>query len=264
MTLILTMNGLTYIYFSATSTTSKCAKAIGKATGLPVNREINIADNHATELPFIESDDVAIIAAPVYSGRLPQPAVDTIKRLKGKGASVIAIVVYGNRDYDDALLELTDMLKKTGFNIIGAGAFIGQHSIFPKVGTNRPDKSDLAVLDEFGKACRKRLDAGKPYDDIETKGNNPYKTPMSVPLHPKCDSHNCNRCSECAIKCPVGAIDKDNPVETDTAKCISCGRCIYVCPRNARNYSGIKYTLIGKVFISSYSKRKEPEWKVAD
>lgn len=258
------MKGLTYIYFSATATTAKCVKAVGKAMDLPINREINIADNHDTELPFFEPEDVVIVAAPVYSGRLPEPAVNTIKRLRGKGAFAIAMVVYGNRDYDDALLEMVDLLKNSNFNIIGAGAFIGQHSIFPKVGTNRPDKSDIVTLSEFGKACRDRLDSGAPFKDIDVEGHFPYKKPGSVPLHPKCNSNKCKRCSTCADKCPVGAINRDNPIETDTTKCISCGRCIYVCTRKARDYYGIKYAMIGKVFVSAYSKRKEPVWKIAD
>ncbi len=258
------MKGITFVYFSATTTTARCAKAVGKAMGLPINREINIADNHATELPYFEKEDVAIIAAPVYSGRLPEKAVEVIRRLRTNGANAVAMVVYGNRDYDDALLELVNLLKKSGFNIIGAGAFIGQHSIFPKVGTNRPDKADLNLLTKFGEECRKRLDAGLPYNEIDVKGNFPYKKPMGVPLHPKCNSNKCKRCSVCASKCPAGAIDKDNPVVTDNEKCISCGRCIFVCTHSAREYGGLKYALIGKVFVSSYSKRKEPEWIIAD
>ncbi|MDE6296218.1 MAG: 4Fe-4S binding protein, partial [Muribaculaceae bacterium] len=200
----------------------------------------------------------------VYGGRLPEKVVSTVRLLRGKGASVIAIVVYGNRDYDDALLELIDILKKRNFNIIGAGAFIGQHSIFPKVAASRPDKADMELLAEFGKECRRRLDDGMPYKDISVKGNFPYKTPAGVPFHPKCDSKKCKQCSTCADKCPTGAIDRDNPIETDTTKCISCGRCINVCSRNARNFSGIKYSLIEKVFVAGFSKRKEPEWVIAD
>ncbi|MDE5807632.1 MAG: 4Fe-4S binding protein, partial [Muribaculaceae bacterium] len=206
------MKGITYIYFSATATTARCAKAIGAAMGLPINREINIADNHTTELPFFNSEDVAIIASPVYGGRLPEQAVATIRLLRGKGAFAVALVVYGNRDYDDALLELTDLLKKSNFNIIGAGAFIGQHSIFPRVADHRPDKADMAVLAEFGKTCRERLEAGLPFAQIDVKGAFPYKKPTGVPLHPKCDSKLCNRCSLCADKCPVGAISRGNPV----------------------------------------------------
>ena len=258
------MKGITYIYFSATSTTARCAKAVGEAMGLPINREINIADNHATELPFFESDDIAIIAAPVYAGRLPEHAVKTIRILRGKGAYAVALVVYGNRDYDDALLELTNMLKDSNFNIIGAGAFIGQHSIFPNVGAHRPDKADMKILSKFGEACRERVEAGLPFAQIDVKGNFPYKRPGNVPFHPKCNSKLCNACKDCAKHCPVGAINPKDPTSTDNDKCISCGRCIFICKQYARKYSGLKYILAGKLFEKANSQRKEPEWVVAE
>lgn len=258
------MKRLTYIYFSATGTTSRVARAIGAAMGIPTEREINLADNHSTQLPSFSQDDIAIIACPVYGGRLPQHALPTLNLLRGHEATAIAVVVYGNRDYDDALLELRDILMKRGFKIAGAAAFIGEHSIFPKVATARPDKADMKILEKFGKACRERLEKSSPYSDIEVKGNFPYKKPMGVPLHPKADTGKCNRCGECALKCPSGAIDRNNPSATDNEKCISCGRCIVTCPRDARGYSGLKYAVIGKGFVSLFSKRKEPEWVIAE
>lgn len=257
------MKRLTYIYFSATTTTAQCAKAVGQAMSLPIEREINIADNHSTELPFFEPEDVVVIASPVYGGRVPTQMVNKLKRLKGKGAHAVALVVYGNRNYDDALLELTNLLSESGFNILGAGAFIGQHSIFPKVAVNRPDKSDMEALTSFGAACNARLDIGAPFQKIKIPGNFPYKDAMGVPFHPKADSDKCKRCSACADKCPVGAINSDNPVETDSSKCIACGRCIVICPRKARDFGGVIYRMMGKVFVATYSKRKEPEWSVA-
>lgn len=258
------MKGITFIYFSATETTARCARAVGKGLGLPINREINIADNHTTELPFFQTDDVAIIAAPVYAGRIPAKAAETIRILRSRGAYAIGIVVYGNRDYDDALLEITDMLKKSRFNVIGAGAFIGQHSIFPNVGAKRPDKADLALLEEFGAQCRKRLEAGLPFSEIDVKGTFPYKRPEAVPIHPKCDTSRCKRCGECVRKCPVGAIPSIDPTVTAEEKCISCARCIHVCTQDARRYAGIKYKLIAKVFEAKVKKRKEPIWTIAD
>lgn len=257
------MKGITFIYFSATETTARCARAVGNGLGLPINREINIADNHTTELPYFQNDDVAIIAAPVYAGRLPQKAVETIRILRSKGAFAIGLVVYGNRDYDDALLELTDMLKKSRFNIIGAGAFIGQHSIFPNVANKRPDKSDITLLQQFGAECRARLDAGLPFEEIEVNGTFPYRQPSPVPLHPKCDYTRCRRCGECVRKCPVGAIPSGDPTITIEDKCISCGRCIHVCSNYARRYTGIKYKLVAKVFEAKVREHKEPIWTIA-
>ncbi len=258
------MRALTYIYFSATATTAKCVATIGAAMNLPVAHNINLADNPSLELPEFSAEDVVIFAAPVYGGRLPDIMTTALHRIKGNGATGVAMVVYGNRDYDDALLELTDILEKSDFKIVGAGAFIGQHSIFPQVGTNRPDESDIIKLSEFGQECRKRLDNGLPYQKISVKGHRPYKKAAGVPFHPQCDIRICRLCGLCAEKCPTGAIPIDYPIETDSAKCISCGRCIYVCPRHVRSYSGLKYGLIKKVFVVGFSKRKNPFWSVAD
>ncbi|MBD5357911.1 MAG: 4Fe-4S binding protein [Bacteroides sp.] len=258
------MKSLTYIYFSATSTTAKCVETVGAAMNLPVVNNINLADDPTLKNPEFSSNDVVIFAAPVYGGRLPGIVTEALRGIKGKEATAVAMVVYGNRDYDDALLELTDIIGKAGFNILGAGAFISQHSIFPQVATGRPDEADLIKLTEFGQRCRKRLDKGLPYYKIIVKGNLPYKKSSGVPIHPQCDKSKCNRCGVCADKCPTRAITIDNPTETDAAKCISCGRCIYICPRKVRSYSGFKYGLIKKVFVAGFSKRKEPSWLIAN
>lgn len=257
------MSQLTYIYFSATSTTQKAAETVGSALGLPIAKSINIADYPDAEFQALGEDDVVIVAAPVYGGRLPDIFVRALGGLKGNGATAIAIVVYGNRDYDDALLELKELLIDKGFNLLGAGAFIGQHSIFPKVGVDRPDAADMIALTEFGQACRRRMSVEKPYGDIIVKGKRPYKKYNGVGLIPECDRSLCVSCGKCSRMCPTDAIYPDRPYETDKNKCISCGRCIYNCSNNARRYTGLKYNLIGKIFVAEFSKRKNPEWVVA-
>lgn len=255
---------LSYVYFSATSTTQRCVETVGEAMGISSAFVINIADNPDVEFPVFGEDDVVIVGSPVYGGRIHELVGRSIARMSSHGAKAIAMVVYGNRDYDDALLELTDTLTSCGFNILGAGAFIGQHSIFPKVGSGRPDASDLNVLTDFGKQCRLRLEKAVTFGDITVKGNRPYKKSAGVPLHPSCEKSKCSECGQCATLCPVAAIDRSAPYLTDNEKCISCGRCIHVCTKKARRYAGLKYSLVGKIFVAGFSKRKEPEWKIAD
>ncbi len=244
--------------FSATDTTRRCVEAVAGAMEMHVAEEVNLADRNA-QVPELDGEDVVIVAVPVYGGRIPALAADKLKRINGNGAKTIAMVVYGNRDYDDALLELTDILKDRGFKVFAAAAFIGQHSIFPKVGTSRPDKTDLEKLAEFGRQCKAVLTSGKYNASLPIKGKRPYKEYGGVPVHPTGKQADCHKCGVCVEKCPVEAIPTDAPWDTDAQKCISCGRCIAVCSFGNRGYSGIKYGLIGKVFVAGFSRRKEPE-----
>lgn len=252
------------IYFSATDTTRKCVEKVCQGLGMKPAREINLADGFDVEMPELSADDVVVVGAPVYGGRLPEQVADALKRIKGNGTTAISVVVYGNRDYDDALLELTDILHDVGCRIVGAGAFIGQHSIFPKVGTSRPDLTDEHNLIVFGRECKTAVDNGFNSEAVPyIKGNRPYKKYGGVPFHPKAKESECVRCGKCVEICPTGAISAGNPFETDESKCISCGRCIFVCPQTVRGYSGMAYATVGAGFRAAYSKRKEPEWIVA-
>jgi len=257
------MNRLYTICFSATGTTQKCVDSVCQGIGFKPESVINLADNPDAGFPLITADDVVVVASPVYGGRLPVIVADALSRLKGNGAAAVGMVVYGNRDFDDALLELTDILQDKGFRVVGTGAFIGQHSIFPEVGASRPDLSDEQCLIMFGKECRKAISYGfdsstPPY----IKGNRPYKQAGNVALVPAAKESDCIKCGECVRKCPVDAISAETPWISDNAKCISCGRCISVCSQNARKHTGLKYSTFGAIFKAAFSKRKEPQWSV--
>ena len=198
--------------------------------------------------------DTALLISPVYAGRIPAMAADLFRQIDGRGMKAIVAVVYGNRDYDDALLELADIAAGDGFEVIAAGAFIGRHCIFPKVAAARPDVSDIAAATDFIKRAR---ESGK-LNISEIKGSRPYKKPGAVPLRPQTDKSECRACGVCARECPAGAIDPVT-LATDKEKCITCCRCIAVCGSHARKFKGIMYAAVGKVFCAQNSKRREPE-----
>lgn len=258
------MSKLYEIFFSATDTTRKCVATICKGLAIPTATRINLADNLNVQFPELTENDIVVVAAPVYGGRLPIQVSEALGRLKGNNAIAIAVVVYGNRDYDDALLELTDLLKDKQFRIAAAGAFIGQHAIFPKVATDRPDLSDERLLFKFGQECGEAIKRGFDAENVPyIKGHQPYKKAAGVSLSPKAKEDDCAKCGICVDNCPTGAISADTPYLTDTAKCISCGRCIKNCSQGARHHSGFSYSLIGLIFKAAFSKRREPEWRIA-
>ena len=127
--------------------------------------------------------------------------------------------------------------------------------------TGRPDEADEHLLRQFAARIADKLDAvksGTAPAPIEVKGNPQYKPYNGVPLKPHA-SRACNRCGTCAALCPAGAIPLDDPSKTDTSKCISCMRCIAVCPQQARKVSKLKVALSIRMLKKACESRKEPE-----
>ncbi|MBO5000494.1 MAG: flavodoxin family protein, partial [Bacteroidaceae bacterium] len=144
------------VYFSATYTTHRVVGHLAKQITEEIT-EYDITNHTPSKEIIIPKNELLIVGIPVYAGRIPEMAVDRIRQFKGEGTPAIAVAVYGNRDYDDALLELSDLLADNGFQVISAGAFIAQHSIFPKVGAQRPDADDYQQINVFASESYKIL-----------------------------------------------------------------------------------------------------------
>lgn len=249
----------TLVYFSATYTTKRIISAIADQLGGNVNENDITQSVPENDIKF-GKDDLFIIGVPVYEGRVPAEASEALHKYKGDGTPAIIVCVYGNRDYDDALLELKDIVTGNGFKVISAGAFIAQHSIFPGMGLNRPDERDMEQIREFGNLNARLLESVENVSvlsEVTVKGNYPYKTPRKVPLQPE-GNIKCNECGTCVSLCPSQAIYADEPRKTDNEKCISCGRCIVVCPQNARHFEGELYKMAESKFTKAFSARQEP------
>lgn len=208
----------------------------------------------------INCNEFAIFGVPVYSGRVPEIVAERLKMFRGDDTPAIIAVIYGNRDFDDALLELRDIAEGQGFRVISAGAFVAQHSIFPKIGQGRPNVADLLLAEEFGRKSIELLSnssdiLGLPI--IEVCGNSPYRSVSAIPLKPKV-SKKCNSCGTCAKQCPKGAIEPASLRKTDKNLCISCAHCIAVCPEKARSFGGLLYRFVAKKFGKKYMEPKTP------
>lgn len=207
-----------------------------------------------------QRDEIAVVAAPVFFGRIPEIVARKLRDVKGDSTPAIAMVVYGNRDYEDALIELADLLTANGFVIYGAGAFVGRHSIYPGIAKERPDEEDEKILRAFALHCAENIKKGGPLA-ASIKGNRPYRPYGRIPFYPKGDSR-CTACGTCVETCPVRAIPKDAPRRTDKALCINCTACIHVCPVGARSYGGLLYHLGGMKIKKACSGYRTPEFFV--
>lgn len=223
--------------FSPTGSTLRIAEAIAVGTGLPFRiSDVTLPDQRAHGTTFTP-DSLAILAVPVYFGRVEKHAAEALARLRGQGQPTVLVVNYGNRHYDDALLELYDLAKKAGFAPVAAGAFVSEHSFstpeYP-LAQGRPDKRDLERANRFGTRIMDRLaDGVVPLASVP--GKSPYKEYPDVRRAPVQHQEKCSLCGLCAELCPVAAITiQDDVMSTSEQDCMLCQACVKGCPEEAR------------------------------
>lgn len=247
------------IVFSPTGGTRKVADTITSEWGKPVD-EIDLSDPKTDFAAVsLEKEDIAVITVPSFGGRVPAIAVERLEKIHGNGAMCVVVCVYGNRAYEDTLIELNDTAVKSGFQVIAGIAAIAEHSIMHQYATGRPDEEDRGELQDFAKKILVKMD-GEPSDMSapQIPGNRPYKKAGGAGLVPKANSQ-CTACGLCAEKCPAQAISRENPRETDGKKCISCMRCVSICPQSARKVNSAMVAVAAMAIKKACSERKNNE-----
>ena len=245
------------ILFSPSGGTEQVAEVICKQWSREIEKIDLCNPNEDFAKYNIDKDALVLIAVPCYNGRMPQVAKERMSKIKGNGAKCAVLCVYGNRAYEDTLVELEDVANDCGFTVIAGVAAIAEHSIYLYCGIGRPNYSDENRLKEiardiFGK-FNKNIDT-KP----EIKGNRPYKKLSKFSIVPNKVYKTCDKCGVCVEDCPVQAIDSVT-LKSDPDKCISCMRCVYHCPKESRDVNKIKYSIISAILFKEASKPKSIE-----
>ena len=229
--------------FSPTRTTLRVLQGIALGLGVREVETIDLTLPVAETCPLPESgDELTLIGAPVYGGRVPAVAERRLRRLRGQGGPAVVVAVYGNREYDDALLELRDLALELGFEPVAGAAFVGEHSYSTAstpIAEGRPDAQDLGEAVAFGAAIRHRLAAVQAPGELaplQVPGNKPYKArnPKTDAASPLTQEELCTKCGRCAEVCPVAAVAVGETVTTDGRSCILCCACTRACPAGAR------------------------------
>ena len=240
------------IVFSPTGGTEKVAHLIRSHWGENTVK-IDLSDAKTDFSQYvINGEDQVLIAMPSFGGRAPAVAIERLKQIAGNGAKCTLVCVYGNRAYEDTLVEMEDAAKECGFRVVAAVAAVAEHSILPQYATGRPDETDKAQLADFAAKI-----AGKDSEIASLPGNRPYKKSGGAGLVPK-PTKDCVKCGLCAEKCPVQAIDRAS-FAADPKLCIGCMRCVKQCPQNARTVNGMMVSAAAMAIKKACSVRKENE-----
>lgn len=244
------------VYFSPTGGTRQAALFLAEELAENVS-EIDLSMQGEHEYVF-EENDVVLFAVPAFGGRIPGYAAEKLKACQGHHSAAVSMVVYGNRAFEDSLIELNDCLKEQGFEVAASAALIAEHSMVREVAEGRPDAQDRLQMKEYAEHILHRLSDRGAGSGISVEGNRPYKewTPLqAVPI----TSDACTKCGICSDKCPTQAISKENPHITDSKACILCMRCVFICPERAKTLPATMRNMLEQKLMPLKSIRRENE-----
>lgn len=142
------------LFAAGTGTTEKVVTRMAKIAAEDLGAEyktfcFNLPKDREGELSF-GPGDLVIFGTPVYAGRVPNLLLPYIRdKVKGNGALAVPVSLFGNRNFDDGLIELRNVLEADGFHTVAGGAFVGEHSFSRTLGAGRPDAQDMALVEEL-------------------------------------------------------------------------------------------------------------------
>lgn len=250
---------LNAMYFSPTKCSRRIVEGVCKGIAA-IDKTYDITlPKRRNNPPSFTSEDVLVVGLPVYAGRIPKITDTYLKELKGEDTPVVLLAVYGNRDYDDALLEMKDIFKERGFIPFAAGAFIGEHSYTDKLAKSRPDTNDIELAIDFGNRVKRIIESDSLEElTLDVKGNFPYRErKKTLPLGPTVEN-TCIKCGMCVINCPTDALKLDGIIKVNDELCIRCHACVKICPIEAIGFDA-RIAAVVNWLEQNFMERKEPE-----
>ena len=255
------------IYFSATGTSKKIALAISQSIATEFVVE-DIAFQSLQNTSYA-TDDLLCIAVPVYGGGVAPVALKRLDAIRGNNTPAVVVVVYGNRNFERAAVQMSDFLAERGFVTIAVAAFVGEHSYSTEqspIAVGRPMVEDINDANRFGELVKQKLTKWLESVDVSTlqcpdsgeenvkafvefvKGYQAEQAKNPVKLLPITDENRCVMCGVCVDVCPMEAIDREDVSVVDPTLCIKCCACVKECPKEAKLLNSPFAPMLSKYF----------------
>lgn len=266
------------ICFSPTSTSKQVGEAIVYGMEPKNVKNTNITLLEIDDLT-ISSSETVVVAVPVYGGRVAPLAMRRLRNIRGNDTPAVLVVVYGNRAYEKALMELNEFAIRQGFKVIGAATFVGEHSYHTEqtpIAPGRPNDDDLLFARDFGKQIAEKYRAAETPDKLYAVDVRSIRRPkqslfgllrflrgvikmrkqeLPVPKSPITDAERCTHCGVCVEGCPNTAIVSGEEQTTIETNCIRCCACVKACPERARSFN----TPFAPLLSKNFPKQKLPQ-----
>ena len=238
------------VFFSPTGNTEKTVKhmthRLAEALGCEEEYISFTLPAERSEHTFAKTD-LVVFGVPVYAGRIPNKALPFVRSLfKAEGSPAVAVVTYGNREYESSLTELRNELRDLGFSVFAGVALVAEHSMNKALAAGRPDQEDMKELNDFLSKIPDQISSDElPFLSIPGREEVlPYYVPLDennekanfLKAKPLTDESRCDKCGICAKKCPLGSIDFEDPAVV-SGICIKCHACSRFCPKNAKYFA---------------------------
>lgn len=265
-------NKIYAVYWSATGNTKKITERVANklAAITGISKEIidfTLPAAREKNYEFSEGD-LVVVGTPTYAGKTPNKILPFLKSgLVGNGAVAIPVVTFGNRNFDNSLAELCDVLENNGFHTIAGGAFACRHAFTDKMADGRPGADDFVDCDMLSeKALAKVIDSDTFPEPVKVDGDAaaPYYVPKGTDGQPakflkavvQTDREICVECGACIELCPMGSIDPLD-VTKNIGPCIKCQACVRGCPTGAKYFSDPAFLSHVAMLEMNFTSRKE-------
>lgn len=190
------------------------------------------------------------IGSPVYFSRAIPPVLEFIADLPQKpGGYAVPFVTWGGASSGIALHDLGRALHRRGYQVIGAGKVLAEHSLMWRsahpLGDNRPDEADDRLVSDLVERVIDKFSAASPVPSLplEMLAYQPQpmfeemskivfaKAKTNMPVK-QIDEQRCTQCGLCVEQCPVQAVSLA-PYPEFADDCIACFTCVRICPEDA-------------------------------